>query len=166
MFLQKNNKGFTLIELLVVVSIIGLLSTMAVVSLNNSRKKARDAKRMSDVKQLSNLIDTKVANSNGDYTDVFGAGCGVVDGTASTTCMGVFEETNTANIIDPSAQPADAVCQNTTAAPCNYAVASSSDTYYEICFSLEDGAGGLGAGSHSVSNGGMIDANGTGVCSN
>ena len=42
-FLIKE-KGFTLIELLVVIAIIGILSTLAVVSLNSSRSKAKDTK--------------------------------------------------------------------------------------------------------------------------
>ena len=71
---HSKHNGFTLIELLVVVSIIGLLSTMAVVSLNSARKKARDASRVSDVKQLSKLIDVRVANgATGDYAGVFGS---------------------------------------------------------------------------------------------
>ncbi|KKR67189.1 MAG: hypothetical protein UU10_C0052G0013, partial [Parcubacteria group bacterium GW2011_GWF1_40_6] len=35
----KNNKGFTLIELLVVVSIIGLLASVVMTSLNTARAK-------------------------------------------------------------------------------------------------------------------------------
>jgi prepilin-type N-terminal cleavage/methylation domain-containing protein len=44
-----NKKGFTLIELLVVVSIIGLLATIVMVSLNSARVKARDVKRKADL---------------------------------------------------------------------------------------------------------------------
>ena len=85
---------------------------------------------------------------------------------ASTTCMGIYDEADVSKIKDPSAKEVDPVCVNGLNAPCNYAISSSTDTYYEFCFSLEDGAGGMGPGSHSISNGGTIDANGDGICSN
>ena len=49
---KTGNKGFTLIELLVVIAIIGLLSTIVVASLSTVRKKARDTKRVADLKSL------------------------------------------------------------------------------------------------------------------
>ncbi len=61
---MKERRGFTLIELLVVVAIIGLLSTMAVVALNDARIKARDAKRLGDVKQLTNALELFYAGQN------------------------------------------------------------------------------------------------------
>jgi len=54
---KTNQKGFTLIELLVVIAIIGLLSTLAVVALNNARQKSRDAKRVADAKQIQTALE-------------------------------------------------------------------------------------------------------------
>ena len=61
-----NKRGFTLIELLVVIAIIGLLSTMAVVSLNSARLKARDAKRASDAGHLLPLTDVDADGADVD----------------------------------------------------------------------------------------------------
>ncbi|MFH0856310.1 MAG: prepilin-type N-terminal cleavage/methylation domain-containing protein, partial [bacterium] len=53
----RYKKGFTLIELLVVISVIALLSTFAIIALDNARKKARDARRVSDLKQIASALE-------------------------------------------------------------------------------------------------------------
>ena len=53
----QTNKGFTLIELLVVISIIGVLSSVVMVNVNKASMKARDARRMSDLKTIQQAIE-------------------------------------------------------------------------------------------------------------
>ena len=54
--LARAPRGFTLIELLVVIAIIGILSSIVLASLNTSRLKARDARRMADMNTLQKAL--------------------------------------------------------------------------------------------------------------
>ena len=151
---MKKQKGFTLIELLVVIAIIGLLSTLAVVSLNNARAKARDAKRVSDVKQLSTVIEMVAANSSSGGYDVLPAECDNA-GDLTTVCGDPWQEVDWSDFADPSGTLA---CSTATNAICAYTMGiDNAGGSYEICFYLEDGAGGLGSGLNRVVNGGVID---------
>lgn len=62
----RKERGFTLIELLVVIAIIGILSSVVLASLNTARQKSRDARRISDVKQLQLALELSF-DSNGTY---------------------------------------------------------------------------------------------------
>jgi len=74
--MNRISRGFTLIELLVVIAIIGILSSVVLASLNSARVKGRDARRVSDVKQLQLALELYYDN-NQSYP--------VGSGAASTT---------------------------------------------------------------------------------
>jgi len=53
----KSIKGFTLIELLVVISIIALLSSVILASLNDVRAKGRDSQRIQELKEIQKALE-------------------------------------------------------------------------------------------------------------
>lgn len=157
--LKNNKKGFTLIELLVVIAIIGLLATLAVVALGNARQKSRDAKRVSDIKQIQTALELRYVETD-DYpasetspgTACLGAGgacrLGIEvtslgtagwDDAAGQTYMGLVPR-------DPSASgnlAASTACvAGSTSAGCDYGyLAGTGD--YDLWFFLEGDTGGL-----------------------
>ncbi|MDP1709394.1 MAG: prepilin-type N-terminal cleavage/methylation domain-containing protein [Candidatus Komeilibacteria bacterium] len=144
---QLNQKGFTLIELLVVIAIIGILSTLAVVSLNNAREKSRDAKRVADTKQVQTALELFFADNNGYPT-----GTDVVLGSATTDTLstGGFaaDATGTTYMGQVPANPAPggtAYTYNQTA----------SGVSYTLTFTLEGTTGGLAAGLHTATPAGI-----------
>lgn len=52
-----KRSAFTLVELLIVIAIVGLLSTMAVVALNQAGVNSRNAKRKADMVQMSKALE-------------------------------------------------------------------------------------------------------------
>jgi prepilin-type N-terminal cleavage/methylation domain-containing protein len=78
--------AFTLIELLVVIVIIGILATIGVASFNDYMGKARDAKRVAQLRQVVTSFQTYAANDNTYPATSSGAICiGLND---SDTCWG------------------------------------------------------------------------------
>ena len=126
MMMRKKQKGFTLIELLVVIAIIGLLATLAVVALNNARAKSRDARRISDIKQIQTALEMY-------YNDA----------TSYPTALGtqIATGSNTHMVSVPS-DPSG------TGGGYTYVYSGGGSSDYAITFQLESGTGGFTAGSN------------------
>ena len=79
---RSLNRGFTLIELLIVIALIGILTAIASVSFAAVQKRARDARRTSDLKSIQNAYEQYYAQNANNYptdctvnmTDYLGSG--------------------------------------------------------------------------------------------
>jgi len=158
----KKKKGFTLIELLVVIAIIGLLATLAVVSMSSARAKARDAKRISDIRQMSTIIDVEDAANPATSTTGNLTGC-TGQRVLANTCTGPGDVSAFANFTDPTT-PGTA-CNAAPTATCGYAMArgdggaNANTANYQICFWLEQPSSGLLAGEKRIGTSGVINDN-------
>jgi len=134
---MKSKPAFTLIELLVVIAIIGILTTIAVISLNNARAKARDAKRVADIKQVQTALEL-FFNDQGRYptTAEFANGSLYSTSTSGTTTYMAAVPT--------ASNPPDGSCttgQNT------FAYTGSDDgSSYTISYCLGGATGSLTTG--------------------
>ncbi len=149
---MNKQKGFSLIELLIVVAIMGILAAVVLSSLGTAREKARDARRLEDVKDMVKLLVIEADNGNNDLT-----GCLLADALAST-CTGPGDISNFPDYDDPS--ESTTACTSLSTAACNYSVskglapnagaAGTGTEDFQICFFLEYGSGTLNAGPNSA----------------
>ncbi len=128
---KQTKLAFTLMELLVGIAIIGLLATLSVVALSNTRARARDSRRVSDVKQIHTALELyyNVANQ---YPEEL--------------ISGSILEHNGVIFLDPiptAPTPADGDCQteNNT-----YIYTKIDDNDYVLAYCLGNNTGGLSAG--------------------
>lgn len=151
-----SGQGFTLVELLVVISIIALLSTLAIMSLNLARQKSRDAKRVADMRQFYSAMETFHIN-NKTYKPT---GCATVN-TAVSACTGTGAAglldimSNIGNLNDPSSA-VGTLCTTSSSAVCNYAFTTTPNANtYTVTYYLEGDTAGLSAGRHTLTPAGL-----------
>ncbi|MFH0749863.1 MAG: prepilin-type N-terminal cleavage/methylation domain-containing protein [Candidatus Gottesmanbacteria bacterium] len=60
-------RGFSLIELLIVIAIIAILTAIATASYSTMQKKARDNRRISDMKAIQNGFEQYFADNTSSY---------------------------------------------------------------------------------------------------
>ncbi len=84
---SQHNKSFTLIELLIVVAIIGILAALIIVSVNSAAAKARDAKRVEDLRNIQKAL-ALYYTANGSYPSTSGGWWGNCPGGGSHPVSG------------------------------------------------------------------------------
>ncbi len=153
--MKRSQSGFTLIELLVVIAIIGLLSTLAVVALNSARQRSRDAKRVSDIRQIQTALELGFSETNNYPT-----GAGTILGSANFDVL--CNNNGTSSFVASSAACNSGtiymglVPTNPTPNGAAYTYTSASATgVYQLTFTLEGATGQLGAGTNCANQNGI-----------
>jgi prepilin-type N-terminal cleavage/methylation domain-containing protein len=148
-----KRKGFTLIELLVVIAIIGLLATLAVVALNSARTKSRDAKRVADIKQVQTALELAFVETNEYPTAATGTVLGSVG--YNVLCDNTGNAVWQADTTGCTTVFMSLVPSNPLPGGADYVYTSDNGTTYSLTFRLEATTGGLPAGDHTASPGGI-----------
>ena len=127
-FLGNNRRdflrGFTLIELLVVISIIGILISLSLFGIQNSRKSARDAKRKSDLESIRSALEMYKADK-GYYPPTTGA----------------LSPSYISSIPSDPLYPTRQYAYSASPSGC-----TSNCTSYNLCAALETGSGSVSCG--------------------
>ncbi|MFA4942175.1 MAG: FISUMP domain-containing protein [Patescibacteria group bacterium] len=141
MFKHKSKFAFTLIELLVVIAIIGLLATVSVIALNNARSKSRDAKRVSEIKQIQTALELYYNDQNRyPLTAEFISGAEIFSTSSygTTTYLAHIPSTPT---------PADGACSDSENL---FTYTSNDGSSYSLTFCLGVNTGTLTAGVNNA----------------
>ena len=172
-----TKKGFTLVELLVVISVIGMLSTIAVVSLGTARQKARDTTRIATMKQVATGLEQFYADTGGYPAEVATTAAYAIGGhvlcNATTRASGTDFDNSTCTgtayttvSVDPTPLPTSSVaCPTAATFPFAAAVynnycygddkAYASGVYgttYQILWSIENSANNPLTGSKCITS--------------
>lgn len=154
-----KRKGFTLIELLITTAIIGILASLGSVSYNFVRVKARDAKRVADIRTVRNAIETYF-EQHGSYPAA--PSKGVILGTPEAKTIsdaGITPEGQDSGIVYLTNVPS-----NIQPGGIHYLYRGRSDNNftctracpkYEVTFELESDIGDFVAGPHKLTDDGI-----------
>lgn len=164
LFLKKKGKainGFTLIELLVVIAIIGVLASIVLASLNNARRKSRDARRITDVKQIQLALELYFDGTGANaYPPSNANACGAAE-------LGGLQALTTPNVYIPQV-PRDPLSNGSNNCYA-YAAPAAPATTYHLGATLEDITNNALTGDADLASAGWagdfsgLDANGPGL---
>lgn len=141
-------RGFTLIELLVVITILGVLVTLILVTINpaEAQRKARDAQRLKDMATVQSIVEQYLADNPGAFPAGYPANKDTSVSNASSCSTGWLQQAlggsvcAYANVI-----PTDPVNRSTQLTKRDGTVETATATYYirfsggayKICTRLE-----------------------------
>lgn len=108
--MRKTASGFTIIEILVVIAVIGILTTISVVSFGRYQSSSRDSQRASRATILVEALE-KYYDKNGEYPN-----CNSIQASAATVTSTVLPGVESTVLVTPQETSDDnsIVCQDLT----------------------------------------------------
>ncbi|MBI4272817.1 type II secretion system protein [Candidatus Uhrbacteria bacterium] len=151
----KKYQGFTFVEILVTIAIIGVLSTVVAVSIQNARIKAYDARRITDMKAVYASLEAYDVDNHGTSLEGANANECVAAGQPLFQCI---KPINFSIVFDPVAKK-DTPCVAGSTSPCQYALGKSDPKTddYEILFYLQLKTPLGESGVYKIKTGGQIE---------
>ena len=136
---MKNNfrKGFTLIEILIVVAIIAILATVVLVGLGPTQQSGRDARRLSDLREVQTGLQIYF-NKCGVYPNTNGGATGCA--TEGDEWASMARALTTDVSVGINSVPNDPLNITAGKAPTYYYAAPAGGTTYVIGAILENGS--------------------------
>ena len=145
--ISKRCSAFTLIELLVVISIIGILATLLLANFNSARARARDAQRISDMKNMQTALrmyynDAEVYPGD-NSTNRLLAACGAGGTESCVWGTDIFQSTSGQTYIaqlpgDPDEDPAREYRYDQISADDFYLLACLENKSNDACYDTGD----------------------------
>ncbi|MBI3305111.1 type II secretion system protein [Candidatus Parcubacteria bacterium] len=138
---RRGEAAFTLVELLVVIAIIGLLATIVLVSINSARIRARDIKRLSDLRQIQLALELFADSHNQTYPahDIYDA---VTLCAGGVDCgLAVADACGTKRCINPL--PVDPAGGSSSKYWYTYTQTAAAPTLFHLGSNLEEAVGAL-----------------------
>lgn len=145
--MKKSANGFTIVELLVVIAIVGILATIATVSLSGVQVNARDTQRKSKASLIAEALE-KYYSQNGEYPS-----CEALSQSPQTVVSNTLKSVDVKTLYTPSDPEGtnSIVCSNTTSDKFIYKL---SCTKYAFTYNSSNGpstiSGRYGASGHII----------------
>ena len=146
-----TRRGFTLIELLVVISIIGMLSSIVLAAVGDTRERAKNTKIKGEMVQLRNAFEL-VRNSDGTYPfNIVGGPRMLVDVSYNNEISRIYDDVRATN----GNQRMDIYADGPTGSVTKYAIYSALLPLNSTYFCIDSGGNtsvGQSAGLNSYTN--------------